>query len=64
VSKAKKPPNTVKQLARMGGYARAKKYTAKERSDSARLAAIARWNAYRAAQEAEEQGTRRAGERW
>ena len=55
-------PRSVKQLARMGGFARAKKYTKKQRSESARQAAIARWNAYRAKQLA--QRAREAGGDW
>jgi len=39
----KKKPMTVSEMARMGGKATAKKLTPKERSDSARKAAKARW---------------------
>jgi len=67
-TKQTEKPRSVKQLARMGGFARAKKYTAKQRSDSARQAALARWTAYRQEQlDAEKDEGRRGragGERW
>jgi hypothetical protein len=40
---AKKKELTVRELASMGGHALAKKLTAKERSESARRAVLARW---------------------
>jgi len=38
-----KRPLTIQEFARMGGHARAKKLTEKERKESARRAAQARW---------------------
>ena len=40
---AKKKELTVREVASMGGRALAKKLTAKERSESARRAVLARW---------------------
>jgi hypothetical protein len=40
---AKKKELTARELASMGGRALAKKLTAKERSESARRAVLARW---------------------
>jgi hypothetical protein len=39
----KQPPLTVTEFASMGGHARAKKLTKKQRSESARKAVNARW---------------------
>jgi len=56
------------ELARAAALARAKKYTQAERSESARQAAIARWNGERAKQLDAESGSgrrgRAGGERW
>jgi hypothetical protein len=40
---AAKRPLSIQEFARMGGHARAKKLTEKQRKESARRAAQARW---------------------